>query len=390
VPYLGIRKQGDTLKNFCLTAYSDAKEDLATVFASRISQLCTGTTMAVVAPQNWFYQYRYRHYRKRVLEKQSLALIARLGEGGFQSADAAGAFAALSIVNLRTPVDSSAIYLIDASDQPGVEPKASCLRSGSIKRVFQRSQLSNPDWRISFESPSSQRLLNEFVTTAQGIKTGDDELWVRCFWEILSIGQQWRTYQTSSEKNKLYAARSLVINWKTNGEGMVRPRIGSRVIGKKGVVASAMRQISVTLYSGDLHYSLATPLVPIDPDDLVAIWTFCSSPEYNKAIREIEQNIAVTTDTLAKVPFDIAHWKRVGAEKYPEGLPTPYSDDPTQWLFNGHPKGSQLPLHVALARIVGYRWPRQIGLSVSDCPALQPDELEKHADSDGIVALEAP
>jgi hypothetical protein len=68
-------------------------------------------------------------------------------------------------------------------------------------------------------------------------------------------------------------------------------------------------------------------------------------------------------------------------------LPKPFSSDPTQWLFNGNPKGSDHPLHVAVARLLGYRWPRLTGSSFADCPALGADGLEKFADEDGIVCL---
>ena len=90
---------------------------------------------------------------------------------------------------------------------------------------------------------------------------------------------------------------------------------------------------------------------------------------------------------MLKVPFDVIHWKQVAAEQYPNGLPKPHADDPTQWLFNGHPKGSDEPLQVAVARLLGYRWPRQTGSEFPDCPALGPDGLESHADADGIVCL---
>jgi hypothetical protein len=79
----------------------------------------------------------------------------------------------------------------------------------------------------------------------------------------------------------------------------------------------------------------------------------------------------------------------VAAEKYPHGLPKPFSSDPTQWLFNGQPKGSDQPLHVAVARLLGYQWPRQTGSSFPDCPALGPDGLETLADADGIVCIPA-
>jgi hypothetical protein len=77
----------------------------------------------------------------------------------------------------------------------------------------------------------------------------------------------------------------------------------------------------------------------------------------------------------------------VAAEKYPHGLPKPFSSDPTQWLFNGHPAGADRPLHVAVARLLGYQWPRQTGSSFPDSPALDPDGLETLADVDGIVPI---
>ena len=129
-------------------------------------------------------------------------------------------------------------------------------------------------------------------------------------------------------------------------------------------------------------------IFPTSPELLPAIWAFCSSPEFDKAVRRIDKKLSVVANgTLAKVPFDLAHWQKVAAEKYPHGLPKPFSNDPTQWLFNGHPAGADQPLHVAVARLLGYQWPRQTGSSFPDCPALGPDGLEKLADDDGIVCL---
>ena len=62
---------------------------------------------------------------------------------------------------------------------------------------------------------------------------------------------------------------------------------------------------------------------------------------------------------MAQVPFDLEHWKKVANENYPNGLPKPYSDDPTQWLFHGHPIKTDNPLQVATARLLGYRWPAE-------------------------------
>jgi len=77
------------------------------------------------------------------------------------------------------------------------------------------------------------------------------------------------------------------------------------------------------------------------------------------------------------------------AEKYKNGLPTPFSNDPAEWLFDGHPQGSKEPLHVAMGRLENYNWPRQVGSHFVGCPAIAPDGLRAHADADGIVCLTA-
>ena len=96
-------------------------------------------------------------------------------------------------------------------------------------------------------------------------------------------------------------------------------------------------------------------------------------------MRKIDQKLNVTNATLIKVPFDLERWQKVAEEKYPHGLPKPYSDDPTQWIFHGHPCKSVVwddekkwtaygplrydstVLQVAVARLLGYQWPFENG-----------------------------
>lgn len=77
-----------------------------------------------------------------------------------------------------------------------------------------------------------------------------------------------------------------------------------------------------------------------------------------------------------KVPFDLAHWQKVAEEMGP--LPEPHSDDPTQWLFKGNIISSEQPLHVAIARMLGYVWPEQ---------PTGNDPFEALIDKDGIVCI---
>ena len=117
-------------------------------------------------------------------------------------------------------------------------------------------------------------------------------------------------------------------------------------------------------------------IVPKDAMHLPAIWTFCSSPEFSKAVRRIDPKMSVTNATLVKVPFDLELWQTNAEERWLGFLPEPYSDDPTQWLFQGDPTISTEPLQVAVARLLGYQWPQQYS-----------DELSHLAIADGILPL---
>ena len=117
------------------------------------------------------------------------------------------------------------------------------------------------------------------------------------------------------------------------------------------------------------------------------MWAFICDPDYSESLLNLSPGLFTTNSAFLKVPFDLERWQKVAEQKYPHGLPKPFSSDPTQWLFNGHPKGSNNPLQVAVARLVGYQWPRQTGSSFPDCPALEPDGLETLSDKDGIVCI---
>ena len=154
-----------------------------------------------------------------------------------------------------------------------------------------------------------------------------------------------------------------------------------------GIATSWMGALPAAIYLGAVFDNSIAAIVPRDPEHLLAIWCFCSSPDFLCEVRKINQKTQVANATLVKVPFDLTHWRNIANQEYPSGLPEPHSDDPSQWVFTGHPKDAVEPLQVAVARLLGYRWPRQTQVSVPACRSLGDDGLESHADNDGIVCL---
>jgi len=396
VPYLTGGKQNEKLKDFCDKHYPTAKNDLATVFLNRCLECCAENgNVSIVLPQNWLFLTSYRKFREDLLNNETWHLIARLGEGGFDSSAAAGAFTALIIFS-RNNNAASMISGLDVSKPRQPVEKAAVLRTGEVKSVEQVKQLGNPDARISFLDSNYGDLLSKYSYSYHGLTSGDMPRMKMAFWEILNNKDIWIPYQGTVNKSVLYGGNEYLLRWQ-NGTGAINELKGSRkdgteAWGKTGVLISQMRKLPATLYTSCAFDNNTAVIVPYNPSHLSAIWCFCSTSTYNEAVRCIDQKIGVTSATLAKVPFDLDHWTKVAADKYPNGLPRPYSEDPTQWIFHGHPAKSNEPLQVAVARLLGYRWPAELDEEMElseEARALvkKCDDLLSYADEDGIVCI---
>jgi hypothetical protein len=403
VPYLGRGNQGEILQKYCEHVYPASKADLATCFIERCLSFCNadGST-ALVTPQNWLFLKDYLDIRKRLLTDTSWAFSLRLGSGAFETISGEVVKASLIVLRKNAPERNSYFCSIDVSSVSLIADKDRAIRDNQMISMLQRDQFDNPNHVVTSEPLKRGLLLQKFATAYEGAKTVDIERFRHFYWEFASINKAaWWFHNSSPSGDGLYsgchyvsANRSVgslfeknIDSYEQCGHKVVAWLCGQPCWGKIGVSVAWMSDLPASLYIGTVFDNSAAVILPASVDYLLPIYCFITSGEYTREIRKINQKVQVAAGTLDQVPFDLAHWQKVASEKYPNGLPKPHSDDPTQWLFNGYPRSSDQPLHVAVARLLGYRWPRQTGSNFPDCPALEPDGLESFADEDGIVCL---
>lgn len=423
VPYLARGKQVERLRDFCEKQYPEAKNDLATVFLDRCLELCVKNgTASIVLPQNWLFLTSYKKFREKLLRNDTWHFIARLGPQSFQTPMWDFNVQLITISRGNPGKESGGLFGnveqdhlirgVDVSEPRTAAEKAAQLRTAEIKSMGQAKQLENPDSRILFEEKIG-KLFDEYSVALNGMHGGDSSRFRLFYWEVLDL-KDWEFLQNTVDNTVCFGGRSHVFYWPEGG-AIHRSNPKARIQGeagwsKIGVSISMMGGLPCTLFLGNKFDISCSPIVPKDNRILPAIWCYCSSPEYNEAVRRIDQKLNVTNATLVKVPFDLEHWTKVAAEKYPNGLPKPYSDDPTQWIFHGFPSGSVIwddkekwtaigpsrtdstVLQVAVARLLGYRWPTELDANmeladeqrewVNRCEALL-----HHSDKDGIVCI---
>ncbi|WP_312904985.1 Eco57I restriction-modification methylase domain-containing protein [Stutzerimonas nitrititolerans] len=397
VPYLARGKQSETLKDFSDRYFNLAKNDLANVFLERCLELTahSGVTQ-IVMPQNWLFLGGYRKQREYLLQAVSWGLIARLGAGAFDAISGEVVNVILLAIENKIPAKNLLFSGLDVSSLRTVQAKANALAEADILFVSQAEQLKNPDTRVSLSSLQAESFLADVGDYGKGSTTGDSPRFLFEFWQLPRIGMSNVFWLDSPQAGYPWSGRSLVTtvsldNSKLNEQLGCWLR-GQDVWGRIGVAVNKMKELEPFLYAGEVFDDNICPIVPAEQSMLPAIWAFVSDSAYRQSVRAVDSALKVTAGTLTKVPFDVAYWRQIAAERYPDGLPKPYSDDPTQWLFHGHPQPATEPLQVAVARLLGYHWP-----AVSDTEMVLSDEarawiaqsatLNALTDDDGIVCL---
>jgi hypothetical protein len=381
VPYLSRTKQDSQLRSYADVRHPRAKHDLATMMLERLLDSASASVFAVL-PQGWTQLSRYRPLREAILKSRTLRLCAFLGPGAFTAISGEVVNAILLMVDAQKPEASSSWVAIDVAEKRDPSAKAQSLSDATLVTHTQKATMANPDARIVPHALATGPLLSEHANSLYGLRTGDGARLIRKFWELCEVPSGWRFHQSTTVGSRSFTGREHVLHWE-DGRGVLAELAaegiaslqGEGAWGRAGVVVSLMGDLPVTRYTGESFDNNCAVVWPNRGELLPAVWAYLTDESFAEAVRRIDRSLKVTNQTLLKVPFDVDHWRKVAEGADP--LPEPWSKDPTQWLFKGRPEVSTAPLQVAVARLIGYRWPEQA----------ESDDLDVLADLDGIVCL---
>ncbi|MCF8318002.1 MAG: type II restriction endonuclease subunit M, partial [Haliscomenobacter sp.] len=395
VPYLSRGKQDKVMSVYCEKNYPEAKGDLATVFLEKMLKANSkGGISCSVIPQNWLFLTSYKKFREKLLKNETWSVIARLGAKSFQTPMWDFNVMLISISHAK-PSSQTSLTGLDVSDAPNASAKDEALKATELKMVKQLEQLENPDGIIKFDEDGLEQTLKEYARCNQGIGTGDINYFVLNFWEIINL-EEFDYYQMSPFSKSQFSGFHSLIRWE-NGNGLLVNSKNARVCGlpsweKKGVSITVTGENSKVFYLGTKFDCTVAVLTPFKVENLLELNAFLFDIDFIKKVKNVDQALSITESSFLKVGFNLEHWQKVAAEKYPNGLPKPYSDDSTQWLFHGHPIKTENPLQVALARVLGYRWPaesdKEMELAEEASVLIETVKAFDHlSDEDGIFCI---
>lgn len=249
-PYLDARDYSGELKEYIRRHYPRSKRNIYAVFIERaLDWLVPGGRAGLVTPQTFMFITMFSELREHILARSAIESLIHMGLGAFSDATVdTAAFvlrAATSPDESRGQLGTYFRLLADEDKQLAFERRLSEVQlparsetSGIyVLRQDRLESIPGRPWvywvpegirRLFEELPS----LGEVAEPRQGLATGDNERFVRFWWEVglgriafgctnrdeaRRSGKRWFPYMKGGDYNRWYGNQELVVNWESDG-----------------------------------------------------------------------------------------------------------------------------------------------------------------------------
>ncbi|MFE0025436.1 BREX-1 system adenine-specific DNA-methyltransferase PglX [Amycolatopsis sp. NPDC059021] len=193
-PYMGSNSMGDVLVRFAKNNFPMTRSDFYNMFMERAASLCLGGgAWGIISPHGWMFQSSFADWRRLFLSENILTSLVHFGRGVFGSDWASAAFV---VLRSKPDVNCSAIYRKlyeralevrqrDALEQFFLNPT---YQSFVVKQFLFLGIDGSPF--AYWLRPEELAIYRDFPplstlgVTRQGLATGDNNRFLRYWWEV--------------------------------------------------------------------------------------------------------------------------------------------------------------------------------------------------------------
>jgi len=228
-PYLGIKKQGDVVKEYLAKRYPSSRYDTFSAFMARALSLANDHGMAaVVVQRTWLFLNYFRVFRQSLLDQRHIRVLVDLGEKAFFDSTAAGAFVVMAIIGTaKVEDDSHVASFIDCSPLVGPAAKEEELRRTLVAargplRVLVSDFREFPESIFNFSTPPELRKGIAQLRPLSGYARVTDSVvvvqrFVRFWWETPQNPSRWHGYSKGGGYARWAGLDFYSIDWEHAG-----------------------------------------------------------------------------------------------------------------------------------------------------------------------------
>ncbi|WP_195558264.1 BREX-1 system adenine-specific DNA-methyltransferase PglX [Ligilactobacillus salivarius] len=238
-PYMGSANMNAKLTKLVKKKYPDSKRDLFAVFIERCNQMVKKDSYyAMITQHSWMFLSSFEKLRNKLLE-YNIINMAHLGSRAFEEIGGEVVQTTTFTVRKSDIKDYNGKYcrLINATSQ---EEKEKMFLNGKNCYVTDQNNFSKiPGNPIAYwvsdkliKVFKSGTLLQELAISRNGMKTGNNEKFLRLWWEsnkdlicfdvkdvsgAVSSNKKWFAYNKGGGARKWYGNNDYIVNWENRG-----------------------------------------------------------------------------------------------------------------------------------------------------------------------------
>jgi len=237
-PYMGSSGMGARLAEFVKKQYPDSKSDLFAVFMERGREYTKiGGYCCMVTMQSWMFLSSFEKLRGTIMKNQTITTLMHMENMVLGIAFGT----AVSVLKNEHIAGYKGTYNhIKLEDIEDGEPKDFPVKGNRFAQVSSDNFEKIPGAPVAYwvsekmmEAFEKGKALGDLVVARNGMKTGDNDRFVRLWWEIsdkcmmakaknaeqaIQSGAKWFPYNKGGDARKWYGNNEYVVNWQNAGK----------------------------------------------------------------------------------------------------------------------------------------------------------------------------
>lgn len=359
-PYMGAAGMGTKLSNFVRENYTDSKSDLSTVCMERASSMCmTNGFWAMINIPVWMFISSYTKLRNRLLKDQTIINMVHPGRGIFGSDFGTTAFVFRNkytsgfVANYRRLFDEQGeVKSIDAREQAFITKKGCYVAKQDNFYAVPGTPVAYWISNTTISNFQNSKI-GDAYRVSEGIKTGDNERFLRLWYEVNSkdfsfaksdVGYKWFPHHKGGDYRRWYGNLWYCVNWENDGSEIKQnPKSGLQ--GKDmyfkpnlGWSKISAKDNPVRYYSGNVLFDSMAPSI-CGSDDLFYLLGLLNSKVAYHYLHILNPTLALQVGDMRNMPVIIQN-EKLCKELVLDCISISKNDwdsFETSWDFKGHP-----------------------------------------------------
>jgi len=326
-PYMGSGGMNGRLKTWVKDKYPNSKSDLFAIFIERNLKLSSPRGLiAMITMQSWMFISSFELVRTRVLAQNAILSLAHLGSRAFDSIGGeVVSTTAFVLWNQSCPeYIGEYLRLVDGNSEAEKETAIRVAIKNPDCGWFFRASVADfkkiPGSPIAYWATpkvlslfDAEKTLRDYgVNPATGLQTGDNKLFIRCWYEVSGHkrGSKWFALNDGGDVRKWYGNFISCINWENDGQSIREHKSSvirnSQYYFREGAtwnrISSALFAIRY-LPEGFIFDQAGDSLFADEPEDLFLMIGFLNSSIGFSVMKIICPTLNTTAGSLELFPY---------------------------------------------------------------------------------------